>query len=218
MRVTLWMITTMSGIDKLQNSSKQKKPKKNKEMNQENIETVTDSLNGSTSGNKMELDKINFDTILVFQNEPNKLVLMLSALVFNVNIDLHVFDGSISKEKQHDLSYNKTRFTASNINELPVITLCYFMSNYHLVYNKQFSDKHSFYLVRHLVNEADVNVQIKNDINCDKCQKETKKIYLKKNTVMSCYDCLRSHLDKLIEKRAEALLIEEFNNRECKNT
>ena len=151
----------------------------------------------------------------MYQNEPNKLVLILSSLVFNINLDVYIVDGCLNKTKDHNASFSKTRFAASSVNELPVISLFYFMSNYYKVYTKPFCEKNNFYLLRYLGNDNEPKVEIGVKQFCEKCNSETKMVYLKKYSLMACSECVRRYIDNLIEQRAEAFFNEDYNNREC---
>jgi len=212
MRITLWMIANVTGIEKLNNLTPASKKGENK-----NFENLRENLTGAyNSLNKNEMDKFCFDTILMYQNEPNKVVLTLSTLVFNVNLDLYVFDGSFTRGSSQEINYTKTKFSASNLNELPLINISYFLSNYYKVYNKQFSQKHNKHLLQCVSGDFQASIKIGNNFTCDRCEKDSKKIYFEKYSLKSCENCVKIYLDKLIEKRAEAFFSEDFNNRECK--
>jgi hypothetical protein len=219
MRMTLWMIAKASNLDKLQDS---KKPVKEKSSKKKSTNTTTDpnydkyTTENSTT-NKFEIDKFNFDVILMYQNEPNKLVFNLATLIFNVNMDIYIFDGCLNKNNNHSLSYSKTRFAASNVNELPVISICYYMSNYYKTYNKAFYEKHNFYLMRYVGNDNEAKIEISGTYDCNKCMRNgQKKIYLKKYMTMACLECVKNYVDGVIERRSEAYFVEDYNNRECK--
>lgn len=166
---------------------------------------------------KLEYDPIRIDPILVFQNEPNKLPLSLIPLIFKVDLDIYILDGSLGTKSE--ISYFKTSFTNyQSINDsVAKISLFYNMSSYHKAYTNEFFSRHEE-LLDPLVSEEgnSLNISLVKTLSCEVCISKTDHAVLSKYSNSAfCVECARNYVNLSIEKRAKIHIIENFHNREC---
>jgi hypothetical protein len=163
-----------------------------------------------------EFEEVNIDTFLVYQNEPCKLAMSLIPLVFNANVDLYVYDGSIHKGKSN-IFYTKQKFSLNALDNLPVISVSYNLSSYSKFYPVPFYQKFKN-IFRNYVDSAKISrsfVPAREEL-CEKCNVKNVMLVFVQHNLSICKECLKKSISVTMEKRSVIFNKENFINRECK--
>lgn len=109
----------------------------------------------------------------------------------------------------------KQIFSANNINDIPTITMMFRFGKYEKVYTKDFIKRFKQFLPKP---ETKISKPVLcKEIMCTRCDKDSLSIYLPKNNVLLCRECLKSVISKTMDQRATFFNKENFINRECKH-
>jgi len=180
--------------------------------------SLTNSNLNSKNPPAKEYEEVNIDTFLVYQNEPCKLAMPLIPLVFNANIDLYVYDGSLHR-RDSNIFHSKQKFSLNALDNLPVISLSYNLSSYSKFYPVAFYQKFKnifkSYVDNGKVAQSRSFVPIKDEF-CEKCNAKTPTLLFPQFNLSICKECLKKSIALTIEKRSIIFNKENFINRECK--
>jgi hypothetical protein len=186
--------------------------------------TTTPSISVNAGQDQFNaIDKVNPSLIMKFYYEPMKLVFSVIPFIFNVNLELIALDGALSKQGNNVTVVN-TKFTDYSLNDLPVISIGYFLSSYHKIYTREYQHKVLCSFVNDIFNEHTVipltrGVYIDpkgEEYSCDKCGVTSTLIYFPKQQLSICSQCFLRDIELILKVRASDFNREKCNNIECK--
>ena len=194
------------------------RPQSNNIMNDGRMTTTT-----TTQEQFNTVDKVNPSLIMKFYYEPMKLVFSVIPFIFNVNLEIVALDGALSKQGNNVAVVN-TKFTDYSLNDLPVISIGYFLSSYHKIYTREYQSKVLSGFVNDIFNERTVMplsrgvyIDPKGDeYSCDKCGVTSTLIYFPKQHLSICSQCFLRDIELILKVRASDFNREKCNNIECK--
>ena len=169
------------------------------------------------------VDKVNPSIIMKFYHEPMKLVFSVIPFIFNVNLEIVALDGALNKQGNNVAVVN-TKFTDYSLNDLPVISVGYFLSSYHKIYTRDYQTKVLSGFVNDIFNDntvmpvsRGVYIDPKGDeYSCDKCGVTSTLIYFPKQQLSICSQCFLRDTELILKVRASDFNREKCNNIECK--
>jgi hypothetical protein len=153
------------------------------------------------------------------QNEAEKIIIYISPIAFNVNLDLYVLEGVANTEE--DARYFKYNFP-SNCPFDPTISLFYRFSHYDKFYSKDTLELFKE-ILSNFEKEVD-NIGGENRlyslgiIPCERCNQETELIQFTLLQFADCKLCITKFINDIISKRVKNYINEGYINLECKYT
>ena len=181
------------------------------------------NLDGSTT-----IDKVSPSTIIKFGYEPLKIVFSAIPFIFNVNLEIIALDGGLSM-KGNKIKVIYSKFTDYSLNDLPIISVGYFLSSYHKIYTKAYQNKilksscEDFFSPEEFNEKGAVLREVYIDPKeeqtiCEKCNTQRKMIYFPRHFLSTCGKCFLKDLEQILKCRAIDYGKEKYNNIECKFT
>ena len=169
------------------------------------------------------VDKVNPSLIMKFYYEPMKLVFSVIPFIFNVNLEIIALDGALSKQG-NNITVVNTKFTDYSLNDLPVISIGYFLSSYHKIYTREYQHKVLGSFINDIFNEHTVMPLTRGvyidpkgeEYSCDKCGVTSTLIYFPKQQLSICSQCFLRDIELILKVRASDFNREKCNNIECK--
>ena len=179
------------------------------------------------SSEPSSIDKVSPSTIIKIGYEPLKIVFSAIPFVFNVNLEIIALDGGLS-QKGNNIKVLYSKFTDYSVNDIPVISIGYFLSSYHKIYTKTFQNKIlkspcSEFFEDNFFSEKggalrEVYIDNKEEHStCEKCNSQRKMIYLPRRLLSACGQCFLKDIEQILKVRATDFAKEKYNNIECKN-
>jgi len=170
---------------------------------------------------KIAFDFVGFydEFLLSMQNEAEKIIIYISPIAFNVNLDLYVLEGVANTEE--DARYFKYNFP-SNCPFDPTISLFYRFSHYDKFYSKD-----TLELFKEILSNfekevdnigAETRLYSLGIIPCERCNKETDLIQFTLLQFADCKLCITKFINDIISKRVKNYINEGYINLECKYT
>lgn len=178
------------------------------------------------SGNKDKTLFANFGYM-----EPEMIFIEIAAIIFEIDIELFIFDGVLDGENNiDDFNFGKLNFKGrtkekeeeSEVEEIPgKIKLIFNLDSYSLFYRYQeiisFKD-----ILKDFVIEKDYDyIKIDEYDFCELCRNKEcyskKKILFHEKKVFCCYDCLRDNSLIILKERLKSYLKDGCLSRECNN-
>ena len=153
---------------------------------------------------------INVESVLVLGKEPEFVLVMLLPYIFNVNLKLIWIDGTPSN---HNTGYVNLsdEATTTTTTTFPVIYIGYFFSSYYPLYPVSSSYNNNN-------NERSLQLQLRkltyisNERSmCDVCKSPTLNVYLLCKRCYMCMECLNTHVNAVLSKRAVNLYKNKYN-------
>lgn len=142
----------------------------------------------------------------------------ISALLFNVNLELNLLEGFAKDNSQ--LKFFRTNFPCRISNAATKkISLFHRNSRWSIVYNNQFINLHKNFLKEfNLINLEKIEEKFNTiDFECEKCKEVSKILYIKKyKKYCFCLICIKKHSEKIMEKRKKFFLKANYQDKECK--
>lgn len=180
----------------------------------------------------MSRDSFNFkayidDCLLAMNNEADKIVVYLSPIVFDINLDLYILEGAANMKK--NISFFKQTFPCllgeNKLNTFTsTITLFYRFNHYDTFYTAEVMREHghsitfSIFDQTKIVDASKQRITVLASVNCDVCSRNSELLLFQHMPGLSlCKLCLIDFTNKLILKRSKNFASEFFNNKECKN-
>ena len=186
---------------------------------------IKDKYNKGDNYNKDEVDEPYSNRIGISNFEAIKLSLQLICLMYNVNINIHVFDGSYDKSKSSGVEVYKVNFSSfselakddNNIAQFKNISfeidMIYNYSYYMLAYNNDsFIHKLKDRLEDLYFFENSYYVTEKKQ--CNRCKTDGYFVIIPFYNVSFCMECAKSFINSQSKKRVSTMCNENFNNRE----
>lgn len=179
------------------------------------------NLDGSTT-----IDKVSPSTIIKFGYEPLKIVFSAIPFIFNVNLEIIALDGGLSMNG-NKIKVIYSKFTDYSLNDLPIISIGYFLSSYHKIYTKAYQNKilksscEEFFSPEEFNEKGAVLREVYIDpkeeqTTCEKCNTQGKMIYFPRHFLSACGRCFLKDLEQILKCRAIDFAKEKYNNIECK--
>jgi hypothetical protein len=169
----------------------------------------------------LNLELFKKEKIIPQTSEPEISLMGITALLFNVNLELKILEGF-----SNDINnYSQLKFyqinLPSRINDFNTknISLFYRNSKWSIFYKTKFSFLHKDFLRENLLlNSEKIEEKFNTiDFECEKCHKFTKILCIKKYTKFYfCQNCLKNHAEKIMENRKEFFKIANYQDKECK--
>ncbi len=192
-----------------------------------------ENLNKHINNKDNENKDVNLKNIIMFHNEPNKIVFDTLSIIFNIDLNIFYIDGDMKDFNivQFNNNKNNKNKIKNNINRNKIeINLGFFYDGYHVIYNDEnYIQKIKNYnnLIcedyKELLNVIPFNNNIEIDYEensenenlyyCKKCQKNTKflqQISNSKNII--CSECLSLLLLETFQIRSTQLAKEHYKN------
>ena len=157
------------------------------------------------------------ENILSMQNEAEQLMYYLAPIVFNINLDLYVLEGSINNDP------NNTRFlkeimNCQNEENTERLILLYRLTNFDIIYTNNWYTANKDILDYFITTEiTQRRIKELGSIKCEQCKTQSVSIELSDDKIEStCKDCLISFMKERMMLRVKNYITENFNNLECK--
>ena len=183
-----------------------------------------DSLYNDYNNNKNiwnDVEKVDINFILKFGYEPNKIVFSCIPFIFNVNLEIISMDGEL-KSDNNNINILYTKFTDYNINDLPIISIGYFLSSYYKIYSVNYFNNTLKDFKHKILNKNEINNKIKfdyvldynNPSYCEKCNNDSPLIYLINCKLCYCSNCFLNSIHTILKNRMTDFSKEKYNNLE----
>ena len=153
--------------------------------------------------------------LLSMHNEAEKIIIYISPIAFNINLDLHVLEGVDNNEI--GTKYFKHHFPSSSP-FYPTVSLFYRFSHYDKFYSKEMMESYKDILIN---DYKEQNIDLENRIislgivPCERCKSETELIQFVIIQYADCKQCIIKFIHELITKRIKNYINESYNNLEC---
>lgn len=150
-------------------------------------------------------------------NEAEQLMYYLAPIVFNINMELYVLEGSLNNDPLN-ASFFKEIISCQN-NNREKLTLLYRFNHFDVLYTNTtytaYKDIIDIFITTETLKSKARIKQLKSTA-CDNCKKITINIELSDHQIAStCRDCLTAFIkDRMIE-RVKNYSAENYNNLEC---
>jgi hypothetical protein len=162
--------------------------------------------------------------LLSMHNEAEKIIIYLAPIVFNVNLDLHILEGTAIVDKK-DLVYFKQTFPClmgdQKMNNFSTtISLFYRFSHYDKFYTHQFISEHGNNMTYSSFDKVENRQRITvlaTDMKCEVCNRVSELLtFTHMPGLPLCKQCLIDLINKIIANRVKSYTKESYNNKECK--
>ena len=146
-------------------------------------------------------NNLNKELINTMNIEPSFFIICLMSYLFDVNVHIFWLDKDLIQCKDGVINF----IDEENTVNLPLISLGYFFSSYHIIYSVK--SKNEF--INKIFNSKSNNLlrltcQINNKDKCQICKGQKYIIFLKKNFKV-CKNCLEKYINKISSFRNESL-------------
>lgn len=166
------------------------------------------------------------DHLLAMHNEAEKIIIYLSPIVFNVNLDFYILEGVANLQKNISF-FKQTLPCLLGDNKLDnfasTITLFYRFSHYDTFYTSQvmseFGNSITFSIFDRtkIVDASKQRITVLASVQCESCNRNSELLLFYHMPSLSlCKLCLTDFVNKIILKRSKNYSSEFFNNKECK--
>lgn len=159
------------------------------------------------------------ENIFSMHNEAEQIVFYLAPIIFNINVELYVLEGSMNNDP------TKARFMKEIIycqdeNNHEKVTILYRFTQYDVLYSKDWytSNKDIIDILETTeVSKSKLRIKEVSTVVCEICEKESKSVELvDESSLTSCKDCLQIYIRKKMTERVRNYIAENYNNFECK--
>lgn len=180
----------------------------------------------------MEQEKENKEKTL-FANfgymEPEMIFIEIAAMVFEIDIELFIFDGVLDGENRlEDFNFGNLNFKGrsmekemdDSIEKIPgKIKLIYNLETYSMFYDYEDILNSQEILDQYISDKDFINISIMDFDECLKCKenssKNNKKILFHDKKIFCCYDCLHENSKFYLKERLNMYLKDGCLSREC---
>jgi hypothetical protein len=164
--------------------------------------------------------------LLAMHNEAEKIIIYLAPIVFNINLDLYILEGTANLKE--NLSFFKQNFPCligeNKLNNLSsTISLFYRFNHYDTFYTSQVLNEFNYYITFSIYDKSKIidstkqRITVLAEIPCDVCNRQTELLILSHIPGLSlCRLCSLDFVNKVILKRTKNYTNEFFYNKECK--
>ena len=156
--------------------------------------------------------------------EPKLFELEIVAMMFNVEIELLLFEGFVDRDKNSPIKKGKINFNGnieeSDDNKIK-INLFYNFDSYSMFYKYEDVMKYKDVLNEFIEDIEYKNITIEEYNDCvickDKGYNTNKKILFHSKQISTCYDCLKENCKIYLKERLNSYLLDGCLSRECNN-
>jgi len=157
-------------------------------------------------------EDINIQFFVNNKNEATKMAIQLVPIIFNVELDIYILDGSISKEDQ-TIKYSKVEFKNIIEEEKPPktkINLLYNLNKFDIIY-KESQKSRNLLNIEEVVNPY---TYTKEPQKCSRCSQVEKFVCIPYYQIMFCYGCSFDYIDIMTTNRISYMNKENYHSRE----
>jgi hypothetical protein len=154
--------------------------------------------------------------LLSMNNEAEKIIIYLSPIIFEVNMDLYIFEGTAKVDKRNITFFKQ--YIPSIFNENLKINMLYRLAHYDLLYSINIIDNFNKLMYFKSYNSPDRSSRVKiiGEEDCETCKKKSQIVeFSHMQGVQLCKSCLTDYLKKVIMTRIKSYTSENYNNIEC---
>ena len=146
-------------------------------------------------------NNINKELITTMNIEPSFFIICLMSYLFDINIRIFWLDKDLIQCKDGVINF----IDEENTENLPLISLGYFFSSYHIIYSVELKDEFINKIFNTKSNVLSrLTCQINNKNKCQICKGQKYIIFLKQNFKV-CKNCLEKYINKISSFRNESL-------------
>jgi len=184
--------------------------------------SIGETIYNNTNGN-YDLNSYLKESLLPMNIEADNFVIYISPIIFNFNINLHIFEGSGYRNNKNMVNYCVKKLYSLNRENHHTIEMLYKFQGFTLLYPKTELQK----------NDSEINqiykstfIQIQNikristmsKVACEICKKNEDSIKLDHiRGTQFCKTCCKTKINKLVNQRVRSFIENDFINKECKN-
>jgi hypothetical protein len=155
--------------------------------------------------------------LLCMHNEAEKIVIYLAPVVFNVNVDLYILEGTAQMQKQN-VKFFKQTLSCLEGNKSNKISLLYRFNHYDCLYSHKTFENH----FKNISYQINLNRKDRYTVftvcQCEVCGQESELLsfyHIPNNPL--CKSCLIFTLNNIMINRIRAYISEFYINKECKD-
>ena len=146
-------------------------------------------------------NNINKELINTMNIEPSFFIICLMPYLYDINIHIFWLDKDLIQCKDGVINF----IDEDNTENLPLISLGYFFSSYHIIYSVKSNNEFINKIFNSKSNSLSrLTCQINNKNKCQICKGQKYIIFLKKNFKV-CKNCLEKYINKISSFRNESL-------------
>ena len=187
-----------------------------KEENQSILEIF--KQNAYKKDNLFNLTGFIDENILSMNYEAGPLIYFLSPILFNINLELYIIEGSLNNYS-NNVRFLKKNYNSQSKDSTEKLTLIYRKTHFDVVYTKYWYN--SYKQVIDIISDTDktfskTRIISTDSLVCELCQKQTVFIkFIDPLYAPTCRECLTSIVKNRMIQRAKNYIAENYNNIEC---
>ena len=148
--------------------------------------------------------------------------------MFNVEIELFIFDGVINKDNPLPFNHGKLNFKGKVIKDDSIdkeeiipgkISLLYNLDSYSKFYRYEYAARFKNTLIKFINTDDELKITINDYDDCITCKekksKTNKKINFHSKKIICCYECLKENCKIYFKERLNSYLRDGCISREC---
>lgn len=158
------------------------------------------------------------ENIFSMQNEAEQLLYYLSPIVFNINLDLYLLEGSLNNDPNNARFLRKI-IQSQNTENKEIITLLYRLTHFDILYTNNIytENKEKFDSIPITeITQSKTRIKELSSLDCEKCKKQSIVLKVLDESIdTTCKYCMNSFIKDKMMERVKNYIAENYNNLEC---